>query len=356
MASNKDTMKKCIGLMFSALCAFALLSGCGEKRPVLYIYSWSDYISPDVITAFEKEYNCLVKLDSFDSNEAMYAKLKAGSGGYDLVLPSSYYISILKRQNMIQALDMTKLKNVTEQFDGQYVDKAETGTFGYHVPYAVSTVGFGVDKRILTDPNPSWNIVTDPAFKGRVTIFNDMRHTLGAALKTLGYSLNSVNPAEIEKARDLVISWKTKIAKFENEQYKTGLASGEFLLAMAYNADIVQVKDDNPQITFVYPKEGFEMMTDDFVVPSDAKNVELAHAFINFLYRPEMAKLNMNMMGCLCPVKGAYPLVDESVRSNPAVFMSSEIVARGEFARDIGDGLKLYTQAWDKIKSSEKND
>jgi len=349
-------MKKCIGLLFFTLCAFVMLSGCGEKRPVLYLYSWSDYISPDVITAFEKEYNCVVKLDSFDSNEAMYAKLKAGSGGYDLVLPSSYYISILKGQKMIQPLDLTKLKNVTEQFDAQYVDKAETDTAGYHVPYAVSTVGFGIDKRVMSDPNPSWNIVTNPVFKGRVTIFNDMRHTLGAALKTLGYSLNSVNPAEIEKAQNLVIGWKSKIAKFENEQYKTGLASGEFLLAMAYNADIVQVKEDNAQIAFVYPKEGFEMMTDDFVIPADAKNVELAHAFIDFLYRPEMAKINMNTMGCFCPVKGAYLLVDESVRSNPAVFMSPEIIARGEFARDIGDGLKLYTQAWDKIKSSGKND
>lgn len=342
--------------MFLALCALAVVSGCGEKKPVLYIYCWSDYICPEVIAAFEKANDCLVKLDSFDSNEAMYAKLKAGSGGYDLVLPSSYYVSILKRQNMIQPLDRSKLKNVAEQFDARFVDAAETDTVGWHVPYAVSTVGFGADKRILKDPTPSWNVVSDPMFKGRVTIFNDMRHTLGAALKALGYSLNSVDPAEIKKAAELVIDWKSKIAKFENEQYKTGLASGEFLLAMAYNADIVQVKDDNAQIIFVYPKEGFEIMTDDFVIPRDAHHVELAHAFIDFLYRPEMAKLNMNLMGCLCPVKGAYPLVDEKVRSNPAVFMSPETIARGEFAHDIGDGLKLYTQAWDKIKSSGKND
>ncbi len=339
---------------FYILCATLLFTaGCGKEQPRLYLYTWADYISPAVIADFERAHNCRVSLDTFDSNETMYAKIKAGGARYDIIMPSSYYLQILDEHNLLSPLDISAMPNVAANLDKRFTPDKDKPTYGKHVPYAASYVGIGCDKRVLGNLEPSWALVTNAVFKKRTTVFNDMRHTLGAALKALGYSLNSVDPKELAEARDLVIQWKRNIAKFENEQYKTGLASGEFLLAVAYNADIIQLQEDNRNIVFVYPKEGFEMMTDDFVIPSNARNKELAQAFINFCYDPKHAKVNMERMGCLCPVTGAYPLLTPEVRNNPAIFPPDEILALGEYTQDIGTNLYLYAAAWDKVKSTD---
>jgi spermidine/putrescine transport system substrate-binding protein len=341
-------------LLAPLLLATALaLSGCGLKKNVLYVYTWSDYIDPQLVAAFEKQYACTVKIDTFDTNEAMYAKLRAGGGGYDVIFPSTFFIKMLADNKMIQPLNHDLLPNVAANFDKRFRDKIYDGSLTYTVPYTVFYTGLAYRKDKTPGLAPSWNLYMDPQFKGRSTLIGDMHMTIGAALKTLGFSLNSTNVVELEQARDLVIKWKANIARFENEAYKTGLASSEFLLCMAYSGDIVQVQEEAPQVTFIYPKEGYPCSCDEMAIPSTAKSVELAHRFINFIYDGEWAAKNICYTGFCSPVTPAYGKIPDKYRNNTAIFPSDEDLARAEVMRYLGDATPLYTRIWDEIKAHE---
>jgi spermidine/putrescine transport system substrate-binding protein len=186
-----------------------------------------------------------------------------------------------------------------------------------------------------------------------MTMLNDMRETIGAALKFLGYSINTRNEAELAKARDVVVRWKRNLAKFENEQYKSGLGSGEFSVVHGYSGDIFQVQAENADVEFVVPKEGTSLSSDDLVVPKDAKQAALAHAFINFLHDPKVAAENSNFISYLCPNKPGYAFLSKELRENPAVFLPPDLKAKCEVIEDLeGDNAK-YTKVWDEIKAAK---
>jgi len=349
-------LSKCATVIRFGLCSITtalLLAGCGAKKSTLYVYTWSDYIDPELVAAFEKANNCTVKIDTFDTNEAMYAKLRAGGGGYDVIFPSTFFIKMLVDNRMIQPLNHDLLPNVAANFDKRFRDKIYDGSLTYTVPYTVFYTGLAYRKDKTPGLEPSWNLYMDAQFKGRSTLIGDMHMTIGAALKTLGYSLNSTNVVELEQARDLVIKWKANIARFENEAYKTGLASSEFLLCMAYSGDIVQVQEEAPEVTFIYPKEGYPCSCDEMAIPATAKSVELAHAFINMIYDPEWAAKNIGYTGFCSPVAPAYDKIAPKYRNNTAIFPSDEDLSRAEVMRYLGEATALYTRIWDEIKAHE---
>jgi len=336
----------------AALCLAGMLTGCSEKTPVLNVYTWADYIKPELLTKFEEENKCRVVIDTFDSNEAMYAKLKAGASGYDVIMPSSYMVKTMHRQGMLQNLDKNKLPNIVN-VDSDYLKIAIDKEMEHSVPYMLTNTGLAYLGSKLSEVEPSWSMLDREDIKGRATMLNDMRETLGAALKYLGYSLNSTSEQELAEARDIVIRWKKNLAKFENEQYKTGLASEEFFLVHGYNGDILQVMEDNEDIVFVIPQEGTSVSCDDFVIPAGAKQVDLAHAFINFFHEPSVAAENTEFVYYLCPNTAAYSLLSEEIRDDPSIFMDPEIRAKSEVIDDIGDALALYTRMWDQVKAAE---
>ena len=180
-----------------------------------------------------------------------------------------------------------------------------------------------------------------------------MRETVGAALKYLGYSLNSRNDRELEAARDVVIAWKRNLAKFESEQYKGGIASGEFLLVHGYSGDLLQVQKENPGIDFVIPAEGTSIACDDLVIPKDSKQRQLSHAFINFIHDPDVAAENTNFLSYVCPNQSSYPKVDPALRNNPAVFLAPDVKAKCEVIDDLGADTAKYTKIWDQIKAAD---
>jgi spermidine/putrescine transport system substrate-binding protein len=203
-------------------------------------------------------------------------------------------------------------------------------------------------------PNPvkSWALLDRAELKGRVTLLDDMREVLGAALKSLGHSLNSTVPAELDAARDVVIRWKANLAKFENEQYKTGIASGEFYLVHGYAGDLLQAQEENKDIQIFIPEEGSTFLCDDLCISRDAANSDLAHAFINHLCNPAIAAENMENLGYRAPNKTAYGLLSEDYRSSPLLFPPDELFNKCEPIGDLGDQLPLWTSAWDRIKGA----
>ncbi len=317
----------------------------------LHIFTWADYISPDLVTRFEKEQNCKVMIDTFDSNEAMYAKLKAGATGYDLIFPSSYIIPLMVQQDMLQPLDQAKLPNL-KNVQSEVLEKVADSKMKHSAPYTFGYAVVAYRKDKLKNIEPTWKTFERTDFKKRVTLLNDMRETIGAALKSLGYSLNTRDEKQLAEARDVLIQWKKNISKFDNEGYKAGVDSGEFVVVHGYSGDLWQVMQENNKVAVMIPKEGVSASCDEMVIPKGAPNSRLAHAMINFLLDGEVSAANMQFMGYLCPNTLGLKSVDKEFLNNPAVIIPEEAKAKSEIIQDLGDDLKKYTKVWDELKST----
>jgi len=336
----------------------------GGDGGTLHIYTWSDYISPDVLESFEKALGVKVAIDTFDSNEAMYAKLKAGGTGYDLITPSSYQIATMAREGMIDMLDHSKIPNVMKNFDPAFASQILDPSFTYSAPYAVTYTGLAYAKDKIpegADVN-SWSILGNAALKGRISLLDDMREVIGAGLMFLGSSINSENPAEIDAAVDQILKWRGNIRKFDAESYKTEVASGATWLGHGYSTDVTQVivgdeesgapaRDD---IGFALPREGYAIAFDEMVVASGAKRKDLAYAFINYIYDGEVAAANMDYICGPTPVKPGIELLDDDYRA--LITLDAETLSNGQLLRSF-DGKpevqELYNRAWDRIKATE---
>ena len=341
----------------------AILAGC-EKKPELHIYTWSDYIAPEVIQGFEEANNCKVVVDTFDSNEAMYAKLKAGGTGYDIIMPSSYQIATMAKEGMIIELDHSKCPNVKANFDPYFANQIIDPTFKYNVPYAVTYTGF----MYLKDKIPegadveSWSILLNPALKGKISLLDDIREVIGAGLMSLGYSINSTNPAEIDAAVNQVLAWRQNIRKFDAESYKTEVANGATFMGHGYSTDATQVivgdeeagEAPREDIAFVLPKEGYTIAFDEMVIAATAPQPDLAYAFINYIYEGENAKVNMEYICGPNPVKPGIEALDADYRA--LIVPGPEVISRGQVLKGFdgqSDIMELYNKAWDKIKATE---
>ncbi len=337
-----------------ALTTLALV-GCAPAKPELHVYTWSDYIDAEVIAQFEAANNCKVVVDTFDSNEAMFAKLLAGSTGYDIIMPSSYQIPAMIKKNLVQKMDKSKLPNVAKNFDKAYYNCILDKTMAYNVPYAVTYTGFAYRKdKVGKAPIDSWKVLETESMRGRMSLLSDMRETIGAALKMLGYSLNTTKKSEIDEAVKLVLKWKKNIAKFDNEQYKTAVASGEWFIGHGYSSDSIQIVLEDDNVGFALPKEGFSIACDEMVIASDAKQPDLAHAFINYLYEPEVSRKNMESVCAPMPCAPAIQALPEKMRK--IICVDAATIARGEVLRDFDsqpEVRNLYIQAWDSIKAGE---
>ena len=332
--------------------ALALICGCKEK-PVLRIYTWSDYVKPELIQRFEQENDCRVLIDTYDSNETMYDHLAArDKGPFDLLFPSSYMVKILYGQGMLQPLVADWIPN-RRNVDDAYLKRSPDRKMIHSVPYAVTITSLGYLGEQVKNFSPSWAMLERPDLKGRVTMLDDYRETIGAALKFLGHSLNSTNDQELAEAKAVVLRWKKNLAGFENEAYKEGLADGRFLLAHGYSGDFMAERQENGDIRLAVPKEGSAMSFDDMVIPADAKEIVLAHKFINFILDPQVAAEMTEYIRYLCPNEASYSYLPDEIRSDPILFPPPSVVGKLEMIRDLGESNAKYAKLWGEIQDGE---
>ncbi len=334
----------------AAMAATALPSCNKASGTTLRLYTWADYIDPKLVAAFEKKSGCKLEIDTFDSNEAMYAKLTAGASGYDVLTPSSYMVKALAREKMLLPLDQSKIPNI-QHIDATYLKRALDPQMTHSVPYLMACTCLAWLGSKVEKPVASYEMFDRPALKGRITLLDDMREVLGAALLSLGFRLNSTDPGELAKARDIARRWKTNIAKFESEQYKSGIASGEFHLVQGYPSDLLQVSEENEDIIIRIPQEGAAFSCDDLCIPKDTKNAALAHQFIDFITDPTNAAQNMQAIAGRSPNSSAYKLLSEDFRGNAALFPDDAVFAKCEPIDDLGDALALWSKTWDEVKA-----
>jgi len=331
--------------------------GCDNSKSaspkVLHVFNWADYIAPEVLQEFEKTYNCQVVVDNFESNEAMYAKIQAGAKGYDVIFPSSYMAKLMNDKKLLLPLDHKLLPNL-KYLDPQLLPIiTQDPTMNHSVPYLLSMAGLGYDPKKIPNFEASWAMFDRQDLKGKITLLSDIRETLGAALKFLGYSINTINEKELEQARDVVIRWKKNIAKFAVEDAKMGLGSGEFVMVHQYNGDIYQVVKENPDIQFALPKEGFSLASDDMVIPDGAQEIELAHQFINFFTDPKICAKNMEFLRYASINIEARKYLSQEFLQSPAGNVTPEIIRRGEVIKELGDDVAKYNKVWSQVKAAE---
>lgn len=315
----------------------------------LHIFTWADYVSPEVVDKFEKQHACRVVIDTFDSNESMYAKLKAGATGYDVLFPTSYMIQVMTQEGLLSELDHAKLPHL-KNVDATVLDKVADKTMRHGVPYTLAYAVIAYRKDKVKDAQPTWAMFERPDVAQRMTLFDDMRETIGAALKSLGHSINTRDDARLAAAQQVLLRWKKNAAKFDNEGYKAGLDSGEFLLVHGYSGDLFQVAQENDKVGILIPKEGVTMSCDEMVIPKSAPQKELAHAFIDFLLDPAVAAENMQWMGYLCPNTEALKKVSPEFLQNPAIIIPEDVRAKSEVIEDLGPDLAKYSKVWDAVK------
>lgn len=360
-SSNDDTVDLSPQAQAAAQASGCDLEAC--RGGELHIYTWSDYIAPEVVLGFEKGLNCRVIIDTFDSNEAMYAKLKAGGTGYDLMTPTSYQIETMAQEKMIAEFDHSRIPNVRKNFDEAFENQIIDPSFKYNVPYAVTYGGFLYQKDAIPEDADvrTWSILGNPALRGRITLLDDIRETLGGALMFLGFSINSTNADELAAAAQKLIEWRVNVRKFDAESYKTEVPSGATFLGHGYSTDATQVivgdeeegMEPRDDIGFALPREGFSIAFDEFVLAAGSKRPDLAYAFINYIYEPEVAAANMNYICGPCPVKPGIALLDDDYRN--LVLVDPETMSHGQVIRGFTNKpevQELYNRTWDKVKAT----
>ncbi len=274
--------------------------GTGSLRPAagqtdgdLNLYNWSEYIDPELISAFEEEAGVEVTETFYESNEAMLAQIQAGAV-FDLIVPSDYMVGIMIQDGLLLPLAeeaIPNIDNLAEEFQAPPFDPE----LAYSAAYQWGTTGLGVDTEVVgTDYPESWGLVFDPAvtepYAGQISLLNDARETMGAALKYLGYSLNSESLEEVEEASKLISENIDRITKFDSDQYTDDLVNGEVAVSHGYSGNFFTAfaETDNPdRYAYVIPEEGATLWVDNMAIPAVAEHPCTAHAFIDFILDAE---------------------------------------------------------------------
>jgi spermidine/putrescine transport system substrate-binding protein len=342
-------------LYFLAFLCFCF--GCTENKQKLFVYTWSDYFDPELIAKFESDNNCEVVIDTFDSNETALAKLLAGANSYDIITPTSYIIPTMVDNKIIKPLDHTKLQNVKKNFDKKYSNLLLDKEFKYSIPYAFSITGLMYQKNVVPKNFDMFNVnylcITNLFWQNRVCILNDIREIVGISLLENGYSVNSIDQNEINKAIKTAIILKQSARKMDNEMYKNGIASGEIFIGMAYNADAMQVMSETDTIGFTIP-EKTTCSFDEFSISINSKNEDLAYKFIDYFYEQEIAAKNVEYIYTAMPIKEIEKLINKDLPNRSLVLPSSEILSRCYLINVIDSNANaLYNKAWDEIKATK---
>jgi spermidine/putrescine transport system substrate-binding protein len=344
------------------LTVLTALGGCTKKTADsgavvtesnrLNVYCWTYYVPLSIREKFEKEYGVTIIFDEYDSNETMYAHIQAGGSGYDIVFPSGDYVSIMIKQGMFERIDQSKLSNIGN-IDPLVLEKTTYDpAMEYSVPYYFGAAGIAVNTERIPNFDRSWSIFGRTDLRGRMTMLDDMREVMGDALVFLGHSVNSQNPAEIEAAKNLINNtWKPNLVKFDAEAPGKGFANGDFWVIQGY-AEMVyeEISEDQKATTvFFIPPEGGPAYIDSMCILKGAKNIDLAHKFIDFIHRPDIYAEFTDYFGF--PATVNVP-ARQLKRVEP--YYSAEELLRTELKDDLGETLDLYNTAWfDSIRIGE---
>jgi spermidine/putrescine transport system substrate-binding protein len=347
---------KLLGNAFVVLLLAGLGTIAGAAEKVLYVYNWSEYLPEAVLEQFQEETGIKVVYSTFDSNEAMYAKLRLvdEKNSYDIVVPSTYFVSKMRREGLLAKVDKSKLKHFAH-LDPKLTNQAFDPDNRFSVPYLWGSTGIAVNTdKVKPGTVTKWSDLWKPEFKDRLMMTNDMREVFHVGLRVLGYSGNDTDPAHIEAAYKKLKELMPNVRVFNSEAPRMPYLEGETDAGMIWNGEAYVAKEDNAAIAYIYPEEGAALWMDNLVIPKTARNVENAHLFIDFLLRPEIAKLISEEIGYASPNIKAVAMLDEETRSDRTVYPIEADLKNAEFQTDIGDAITVYEKYWELLKTGHE--
>lgn len=334
-----------------ALCAASLLSSATfASDQELYFYNWSEYIPSEVLEDFTEETGIKVIYSTYESNESMYAKLKTQGGGYDLVVPSTYFVSKMRKEGMLQEIDHNKLSNFAG-LDQNYLNKSFDPANKFSIPYIWGATGIGVNTDVVDKSQfNSWDDLWDAKWQGQLLVMDDSRELFHIALVRLGYSPNTTDPHEIELAYNELKKLMPNILLFNSDFPASPFIAGEVSLGMLWNGSAYMARQEGVPIDIVWPEKGAIFWMDSLAIPTGAKNVDAAHKMIDFLLRPENAAKIALEIGYPTPVKAAYPLLPTEFANDPNIFPPQSVMDSGEWQDEVGEASLIYEELFEKLR------
>lgn len=339
------------------LAVLALLSApaFAAEEKALNFYNWTEYMPEAVLKQFTKETGIKVRQTTYASIEEMYAKLKAGGGGYDVVVPSAYYIKRMRAEDMLEPLDLTKIPNL-KNFDSKYVDQAFDPGNKYTVPYLMYSVGIMVNGA-KTDPSKitKWSDLWKPEYKNQLLMMDTARENFQVMMKVLGYKAGETDPKRIEEAYGKLRDLLPNVKLFNGDAPRTSFLAGEVAVGIAWSGEAYMGQQENPKITYIYPQEGIIFGMDTLAIPKGAKHPENAHKFIDFVSRPDIAAKISQEIGYGTPNAEAVKKLPAKFAQNRIVFPTADDLKNADYMEDVpSDTQSLYEKYWSELKTGKK--
>lgn len=321
------------------LCSLA----AGAAENILNIYGWSFYMPTEVAAQFEQETGIHINYSTFPNNETLYAKLKANpNAGYDLVIPSSYFIDRMARQKMLQKIDKSKLTNI-KNLNPDFLNKDFDPHNDYSIPYLWGSTAIVVNTKYYSLGSiTSWSDLWQNQYKNQLLLIDDTRDVFSMALLVLGYSPNDTNPEHIIAAYHQLQKLMPNAKLFNTDAMPSIYIDEDATIGMGWSGAIFQASQENPNIHYVYPKEGFSIWIDNLAIPARAQHLENVYKFINFVLRPDIAKKITLLSGFASPNLAAIKLMPADIQQNPILNPDHATLSRGKLQQDVGAATQVY--------------
>ncbi|WP_347405502.1 spermidine/putrescine ABC transporter substrate-binding protein [Nodosilinea sp. PGN35] len=330
-------------------------TGGGTNDGTLRIYTWANYTDDGLAAAFSERTGIPVVVDIFDSNEIMLTRLQAGGGdAYSIIYPSDYMVSEMLELGLLTQLDQSRIAGL-ENLKAQWQNPAYDPNNAHSVPFCWGTTGLLYNRDATPSEPVDWDFLWENQadLSRRITMLDDMRETLGATLKSLGYSYNSSNPAEIEAAYNRLLELRPHIAAFKTTGFENELLSGDLSVSMAYSSDAIALTLEDDRIQYVIPASGASLWTDTLAIPATAPNVDAAYQWINFLLEPEVASAAVERLFFATANQAAFDRLPAEIQTNADLYPAEDILARSEgiVAVDTAS-TDLFDQFWTEVTSA----
>jgi spermidine/putrescine transport system substrate-binding protein len=320
----------------------------------LNLYNYDTYIGETTLADFEASTGIAPKLDLYADMDELFSKLKAGNPGYDAIVVAGDYLQRMVQAGLMSPIDQSKIPNMSN-VDPTFLNQSYDPGNKYSVPYMWGTIGIGYRKSAVGDAViDSWKVLFESdQFAGKISVLGDAQNVLGCALMYLGLPFNSTKPEDLKKVEDLLITQKKNIKVFAPDNGQDLLASGEVVACQEWSGDITQVMKEDADLSYVIPKEGSNVWTDNWAIPKDAPHPENANAFLNFILDAENGKKATTTVQYGTPNAAAKKLMDEAYQTNPAIFPPADIIAKCQRAEYVGEeATKARDEVWTKIQAA----
>ena len=330
-------------------------SGGSASKDSITVYNWGEYIDPDLLKQFEKETGIKVTYETFDSNEGMMGKIEQGGTSYDITMPSEHMIEMMKEKDLLLPLDYSKIPNV-KNIDPYFLDLPFDPGNKYSLPYFWGTVGIAYNSSLLEGQTfEEWDDLWNPTLKQQVILVDSARETIGMGLNSLGYSLNSTNMDELREATDKLKTLSPNVKAVIGDEMTPLMINGDAAISLTWSGQAADMMFENEDINYIIPEEGSNLWFDNMVIPRTSKNIDGAHAFINFMLEAEVAAQNADYVGYSTPNLAALELMDPEATEDEGFYPDEETRSHLEVYRNLGlEMLGHYNELFLEFKMDMK--